>query len=136
MKNIQYSFIWPLIALFFGTNVHNNTASIQAFNYDAVSSENVEAMNNLDCCSGDEEDPIMWGTLSDQSGAALSNANVEVIDNSTSSSLGNTTTDTNGDFAVRVAPGNYYFSITPVGCSSQNSAVFHVVNDTTVSIVL
>jgi len=136
MKNKLYSLIWPLIALFFGAQFHTQISSKEASTLNSNAPETLEILNDFDCCSGDEEDPIVWGNVTDQNSSALSNANVEVIDNSTTTSLGNTTTDSNGDFAVRLDPGYYYFSITPCGQSAQNSPVYHIVNDTTIAIVL
>lgn len=92
---------------------------------------------SYDCCSGQEENPIIWGTVYDDQSNLAQGAVVDVYANSTSTLLGGTVTASDGTFAVRVEDGDYYFKITPTGGSTSTTGVYSVSgSDLTITINL
>ncbi|MBI1183497.1 hypothetical protein GC194_04465 [bacterium] len=139
MKKYLFSFTWPFIAVLF-IGISSSGPSGKLMNGPHIDTCNVVDMTmdtGFDCCGGDEEDPIGFISLVDQNLDPIGGAAVEVFDNLTSISVGGTFADSNGDFAIQVNPGWYYFGVTPVGGSVQYTSAYHFYqSDTTFTIQL
>lgn len=121
-------------SVFFAGNTTSNTSDIHN---PLVSSIAAQSGESYDCCTGQEENPIIWATVYDAQNNLAQGAAVDVYDNSTSTLLGGTTTAADGTFAVRVEDGDYYFKITPVGSSTSTTSVYTVSgSDLTVTVNL
>jgi len=122
MKNRLFSFIWPLIALFLGTQTISNTHSKS----DSKTPSIVKMA--FDCCGGDIDDPIFLGDVRNSSQQGISGATVTVYD-SNGSSVGSTLTDSNGQFGVQVIPGDYYFVIDASGYCQLSTSTYDLTVD-------
>ena len=136
MKNIFFSFIILPIALIFSAQFSNLSVPKGNPITDTLEVIDLRMSTTYDCCTGDIEDPIIRGLVENNANQPIVGATVEVFESGNPTALGSTTTDSNGDFAVRVSPGSYYFEITPIGCSTSTTSPYTVNDDIDITITI
>lgn len=84
----------------------------------------------------DDEEPAIQGEVEDANGQPLSGARVELVPSGKTAAIRSEICDSQGEFAMTAPAGDYYFRVTPVGGTAQNTAVFTLLDDVTVTITL
>lgn len=136
MKNLLFSLILAPIALIFGSQFTAPSSSAGDPVYDSTAVNTLHLIDPLDCCGGDLEDPIIRGTVKNGLSQTISGATVDVYQTGNPTSLGSTTTDSQGLFEVQVVPGNYFFDITPPGCGTTTTGGYQADDDITIEIII